>query len=361
MSKTLDYEVVIVGAGPVGVVAANLLGQQGIRTLIIDREADIVNIPRAVGVCDEGSRILQSIGLLQQMESNWMPMDYVRFNDEQGNCRFSVDTSRLLNGYQMVRTMHQPELEAELRQGLKRFAQVDFRTETECLQFTDLGDGVQCRLRGPAGDYEIHCRYLVGCDGGKSTVRKSLGVEFSGATYAQDWLVIDIANDPCEQRDHAEFFNLDGRAGVTMPTPNGYRRWEFIMFPGETPEQVCAPGFLRRMLSPWGDYESMEVVRKTVYTFNARVAKRFQRGNVFLMGDAAHLTPPFAGQGLMAGFRDAQNLCWKLAQCLRYGTDDSLLQSYHQERYPQAKSIVNTARMLGLLIIPRGPVGGWML
>lgn len=356
-NSALDYEVVIIGAGPAGVTTANLLGGYGIRTLVIDKSPEILMMPRAVGMCDEGSRVVNMTGLMDEVEKDIHPCQDLYFMSKDNEQLFSVDSSVEINGYQMLRTFYQPDLERVLREGLSRYDCVDFWVQTECLQFEDYGDAVEMRLLLADDSHKtIRCRYLLGCDGAKSTVRKRCGIPFTGQTYKQDWLVLDVANDPVSDRRDIRFLCDPNRPAVTLPTPDNTRRWEFVVKDNESHEQVCSDEFVRELLKPWGDIDDMDITRKTVYTFHAVQAKEFRKGNVFLVGDAAHLTPPFAGQGLMAGLRDAANLSWKLAFVLRDKLPESVLDTYHSERHPQARIIIDVARLLGLFILPQSKV-----
>ena len=357
MAGRLDFDVVIVGAGPCGVTTANLLGQYGVRTLVIDQSPTILNIPRAIGVCNEGSRVLERAGLANYTRSALKDIHCVNVNKPDGSLLMKLNSS-VLNGYLSQRTFYQPELEQYLRDALNKYHHVVLRTATECLQFDDYGDHVSVRIHEQgAAPEQLNCRYLLACDGARSPIRKQLGVEFVGSTYSEDWVVVDVAKDPAPSNEIDVFANTD-RPGLTLPAPGGKRRWEFVIKKGECNEVMSSYEKIAELLSPWGNVEDMQLERRAVYTFNARVADQFKVGNVFLMGDAAHVTPPFAGQGMMAGLRDAYNLAWKLAFVIQGRMDHRVLNSYESERKPQVKQIVNTAKMLGGVILPQGIASG---
>ncbi|MEM7100103.1 MAG: FAD-dependent monooxygenase [Pseudomonadota bacterium] len=345
-------QVVICGAGPVGVTLANLLGAQGIHVLVVDVEPDILNIPRAVGICEEGSRILDQAGLLNPDAVSLQEIRNIHFTDASGASVFHVNTEHRNNGYLTQRTFHQPQLEQNLRKGLSRYPNVHLHVSTELVGFTDQQDGVLVELKVGDQIHNVSCQYLVGCDGSKSPIRKALNLSFTGKTYAQDWLIIDVANNPI--LDDEIFFSIDPeRPGITLPLPNGRRRWEFVVKDNDTPAQLFDDAFLTSLLAPWGDLDQMQVERKAIYTFHARTAPSFQKGRVFLAGDAAHITPPFAGQGMMAGLRDAQNLAWKVAGVLRGELTPELLSSYTTERKPQCHQVINFAQMIGSFVLPQ--------
>tara|TARA_R110001592_G_scaffold229659_4_gene486336 strand:+ start:191 stop:1792 length:1602 start_codon:yes stop_codon:yes gene_type:complete len=347
------YQVLIVGAGPCGVTAANLLGSYGIRTLIIDKEQAVVEIPRAIGMCEEGARIVNALGLYDTIISDMVPIDRVRFTTKCKRTIFHSDMNNTKNGYREQQTLYQPLLEAQLRKGLSRYDCVELRSGIECMQIQQTDHGAAAWLKELGGKrHKISCDYVMAADGARSTIRKMSGFGFAGKTYRQDWLILDVAKDPCPSSE-IEFFYEAGRPGVTLPAPFGKRRWEFELAADDSHTEMLSDDMMRNLLSPWGRAEDMEVERKAIYSFHARTAQRFQNGRVFLMGDAAHITPPFAGQGMMAGMRDAYNLSWKIASVLQGKLAPKFLESYHRERRPQVHQIIAFARLVGSVILPK--------
>ena len=351
MTNPEEIDVVIIGAGPVGVTAANLLGQAGVRVLVVDKAPDILSMPRAIGLDDEGARVLQATGLMPTIEPDLLAIDSVKLmSPDRGELMsLGVDTPR--NGHPILRTFHQPTLERHLRAGLSRFDHVELAVSTECVGFVDRGECVDVQLVSDDGCRAIRTRYLLGCDGAHSFVRRTLGIEMVGKTYSRAWLVVDVHRDPTPGR-YLHFLCDPARPGVTLPSPTGGRRWEFMLVHGDEPESMQRPDTVRDLLAPWGDLDAMGVDRTAVYTFHARTAAALQRGNTYLLGDAAHLTPPFAGQGLMAGLRDALNLTWKIAANLRDGAPRHLVDTYEPERRPNVVKMVDLARKMGALIMP---------
>jgi len=198
----------------------------------------------------------------------------------------------------------------------------------------------------------VQATYVVGADGANSFVRQAIGLGFQGHTYGEDWLIVD-ALGVREPIDHVEFLCNPERPTPHMVAPGGRQRWEFMLAPGETRESMERPEKIRELLAPWGTPEEMTIERTAVYRFQARVVDAFARGRIFLAGDAAHVTPPFAGQGLVAGLRDAANLAWKLAWVLEGRAGDSILASYDVERRPHAQAMVRLATRMGHLIMPQ--------
>ncbi len=350
-----NYDVAIVGAGPCGVTTANLLGKYGIKTLVIDREKDIIVIPRAVGICEEGSRVLAAAGVAESLESTTRAMDRVVFADKDLNHIFHAELNIPRNGYPTLRIFHQPDLERVIRDGLRRFEQVDLCTDTELLSFEDNGENVTLQLRQDGKVIATQCRFLLGCDGAKSQIRKALNIGFSGETYPQDWLILDIEKNPLSNNEVMFSINPE-RPAVTMPGPGDKRRWEFVVKNTDCRDNLFSDDNLKTLLQPWGDVKQMQVSRKAVYTFHARVAERYKKGHVFLLGDAAHITPPFAGQGMMAGLRDTYNIAWKLAAVLKGELSERILDSYGEERIPQSKQVIGFAQKMGSIILPQNPI-----
>lgn len=345
-------DVLIVGAGPVGVVLARLLGAAGVRVLLVDREDGVMRIPRAIALDDDGGRVLQAVGDYARVRHGMPRIERVRMISPRVGDLFSYDANCWRNANPMVLMFRQPELEDALREGLARLPSVTLRTGTTLEAFTDGADGIEATLTSDGRRERVRARYLVGCDGARSTVRKQIGVEMLGSTYEKDWLVVDVRRDPTPNRE-VHFLCDPARPGVTMPAPDGGRRWEFMLGEDDDRATITSPETLARLLAPWGDVARMEVERAAVYTFHARVAEHLQQGRVFLAGDAAHLTPPFAGQGLMAGLRDVHNLAWKLAAVIRGQAGEALLETYEEERLPNARTMVRMAQLMGEIIMAR--------
>lgn len=349
---TEQFEVVIVGAGPTGVLAANLLGKYGVSTLVVDREADILTIPRAVGICEEGSRILDAAGIVVPQREVFHTINAVHFVDAEFKSRLHADVDWRKDGYRAIRMFHQPDLERAMRASAVTHDSVELRTSTELVEFHQEEGGVHLVLEHSGERTQLRCRFLLACDGARSEIRKAMGIGFSGKTYEQDWVILDIENDPVRNNDVA--FGIDPRRpSVTMPGPGGRRRWEFVVKSDDDVEQVFADENVPGLISHLGDMSDVRVARKALYTFHARTAECYQRGNVFLLGDSAHVTPPFAGQGMMAGLRDAYNLCWKLAGVLEGRLGSQVLATYERERIPQSKQIIHFAQFVGSIVLPQ--------
>lgn len=347
-----QFDVLVVGYGPVGAAMACLLGKYGVRTMVIDRSPGILQMPRAIALDNEALRILQMCGLPEgAFEIRAIPR--VHYMSPYAGEFARINSSGSLDCHPRLVTFYQPELEEALRDRVSTHGCVRVATGVEMLDFTDQGGHVEARLRRSDGTTEqVTARYLVAADGAKSAVRAAIGQEFTGSTYAEEWLIVD-AERPDQSMTDIEFACDPRRPTPHMPAPGKRERWEFMLHPGESAELMEREETVRELLAPYGRVEDMRVTRKAVYRFHARTCDHFSRGRVFLVGDAAHITPPFIGQGLVAGLRDAANLAWKLAWVVRGMAGERILDSYDTERRPHAKAMIDLARFMGHLIMPR--------
>ncbi|ATB41327.1 3-(3-hydroxyphenyl)propionate hydroxylase [Cystobacter fuscus] len=351
MNLPSKIDVLVVGFGPVGAVVASLLGGHGVSTLVIDRSPELLTHPRAIALDNEALRILQLAGLAEDAFTT-LAIPYVRMHSPYCGEFARFNTSGAIDGHPKLVTFFQPELERALRANVAPHTTVHTALGVELTELEERGETVLAKLKRSDGStVSVEAAYVVGADGASSRVRRLIGLDFQGHTYAEDWLIVDARNVP-RPIDHVEFLCDPRRPTPHMVAPGGRERWEFMLRPGESPEEIATDESIRRLLSRWGRAEDMVLERKAVYRFHARVADAFRRGRVFLAGDAAHITPPFVGQGLVAGLRDAANLAWKLAWVLRNHAAPSILDSYDTERRPHAKTMIAMARRMGRLVMP---------
>lgn len=345
-------QVLIVGLGPVGAVLANLLGRYGVRVLVVEREFEIYQAPRAIALDNEALRVLQLAGV-HEGDFDTVEIPIVRMHSPYFGEFARVESGGRLDGHPKLVTFYQPQLEQLLRERLKHHAHVAIALGTEVTALQETTDGIVATLRTHDGaTTTVPADYVIGADGAGSTVRRLVGLEMTGTTFAEDWLIVD-ARDVPQPIDHVEFLCNRDRPTPHMVAPHGRQRWEFMLQPGETREEMERPETIRTLLAPWGDPSTMNIERTAVYRFQAKVAHRFRAGRVLLAGDAAHVTPPFAGQGLVAGLRDAANLAWKLAWVLQGRASPEILDSYDAERRPHARAMVQLAVRMGRLVMPR--------
>ena len=347
------YPVAIVGAGPTGLTLANLLGSYGIRTLVLERHPSTVGEPRAVSIDDESLRTLQNAGVLEAVLPDLVLGYGVHYFSWAGREFARIEPTSREYGHPKRNAFRQPLLETCLLEGLARFSHVDVRLSTELMRHYDDGAKVTLDVNGCAGPATLTCDWLVACDGGRSGVREALDVSMSGTTFAERWLIVDLAGRE-DSFPHTRTYCDPARPAIRLPGPHRTVRYEFMLFDHEKPEDVLDEARIRswmRLRVP--SDEHLWIVRKVVYTFHARMAERWQAGRVFLAGDAAHLTPPFAGQGMNSGVRDAFNLAWKLAAVSKGQLPAKLLESYEIERKPHAWSLIVMALRIGRFMQPK--------
>ncbi|WP_395658827.1 bifunctional 3-(3-hydroxy-phenyl)propionate/3-hydroxycinnamic acid hydroxylase [Nocardioides sp.] len=348
--------VVVVGAGPVGSAAALLLADRGVAVTVLDRYAEPYPLPRAVHLDDEVLRILDDLGVVDDFLARSRPASGLRLLDAQHRVmgEFTRSAERSSQGYPEANMFDQPELEELLRDRLLAHPLVSVRTRRDVTAVTGV-DGPACTVTArdldSGAEEQLPASYVLGCDGANSTVRELLGVETEDLGFTEQWLVVDVVADrDLDVWDGVEQVCDPDRAATFMQLVGRRYRFEFQLVGEETADDLVAPARLAGLLRPWtgrDDLAGLEVVRQATYTFKARLAARWRVGRVLLLGDAAHLTPPFIGQGLGAGLRDAHNLAWKLAAVLAGGTDPRLLESYEEERRPHARALVKKAVLVG--------------
>jgi 3-(3-hydroxy-phenyl)propionate hydroxylase len=359
--ETTQVPVLIVGAGPVGTTIANLLGVYGVRALVIERSAAIHDYPRAVGLDDEALRTFQAAGLCRQMLRDMIQNVPMRLYGARKECLAEIQPTTREFGFFRRNLFSQPLGEATLRAGLGRFPHVEMRLGVELLDLAQDADGVTATVRGADGARSaIRAQYLVGCDGGRSTVREGiLKLPFEGKTHAHKWAVLECEDDPLDA-PYTALHCEPARPYVCLRLPYGLRRWEFMLFPGEDAEQMLSPEKVQALLRAHvADPSQLKIIRARVYTHNSRVAGSFVVGRICLAGDAAHITPPWIGQGLNAGLRDAFNLAWKLAWIVQGRLQPALLQSYHDERHAHARAMIDLADLFGAVLSQRNRLVAW--
>ena len=331
-----SHEVAVVGYGPVGATLANLLGQAGIETCVYERSTDPYPLPRACHLDAEIMRIFQNIGLGNEMAGLVEPSRGMLFTDAAGEPLFDYEnfTRDPILGWEEDYVFIQPELDAVLRAGVDRFDCVDVRLGTEVADW-----------------HELAGRWVVACDGAASASRQLAGIDFVDLGYDQRWLVVDVMlSRPVELPDIIHQVCDPQRPATFVPSARNHRRWEFRLLDGETDEEVAAPGNVWRLLAPWLQPGDGDLVRAAVYGFHATVAATWRQGRLLLAGDAAHQMPPFMGQGMCSGIRDAANLAWKLHAVLRQSAPDALLDSYEAERRPHVERCIELSIEAGRLL-----------
>jgi len=351
-----DCDVLVVGLGPVGAATAALLARRGVSVIAIERDTVVYPLPRAVHFDHEIMRLFQQLGIVDEVARHSVPVPPYEFRTADGDLLMSFPADlEAASGWAAGYMFHQPSLERALRDILATEPQVAVRLGWRFEALAQDADEVTARINGPEGPAEIRARYLVGCDGASSPVRQAIGGTLSDYGFDEPWLVVDVSVQPGARTPAVNLQVCDPERPTTcvMAGP-GRHRWEFMLLPGETTDDVLKDGFIERLLLPW-DCGAVEIERRAVYRFHGLVAEHWRAGRVLLAGDAAHQTPPFAGQGMCSGIRDAANLAWKLDLVLAGKVPDAILDTYGAERAPNVRQAIDFSVGLGRVICVPDP------
>ncbi|MGW3248002.1 bifunctional 3-(3-hydroxy-phenyl)propionate/3-hydroxycinnamic acid hydroxylase MhpA [Streptomyces sp. NPDC001070] len=357
--------VVVIGAGPTGLTAATLLARHGVPTLVVERHCAPYPLPRAVHLDDEVHRILQAVGIHETFSEITRPARGMRLLDGSHRvlAEFLRDNPCGRHGFPQANMFDQPELEQLLRDNLTRHLLVTLRGGIEVTSVTappHNGAPVEVSFRevDTGVSHTLLAEAVLGCDGAGSMVRASIGARMRDLATPQQWLVVDVrCRLPLPAWDGVHQICDPRRAATYTRVGEDRYRWEFRLRTGEQSKELTDRRRLLKLIAPWTPgipEDELHVLRTATYTFRAQVADRWQKGRVFLLGDAAHLTPPFIGQGMGAGMRDAQNLAWKLARVLTGRASEALLDTYQAERQRHAQQLIRTAVAVGAVMTGGG-------
>lgn len=357
----LEADVLIVGAGPVGLIVANYLGLYGRSAILVEQRPRLIDYPRGVGIDDESLRTIQALGLSAQVAPHTTPQHIMRVVNGKGKVILTNAPRADEFGWPRKNGFIQPLVDAELAAGLADYDDIQLLFNHEVTGVTETADHVIADIAvtdadGAPTTRRVRARYLVGTEGGKSPTRKRMGTTFEGRSPATRWLVVDVNNDPLGTPN--VFLGADPRRPyVSIGLAHAVRRWEFMIFDHESDEEIVTKPFIHALLANHvPDPENLDVIRERVFTHHGRIAGTFRQGRQIIAGDAAHLMPVWMGQGWNSGARDATNLGWKLAMILDGDADDSLLDTYTAERTEHAKAMIDLSLTLGAIIKPTNPV-----
>jgi 3-(3-hydroxy-phenyl)propionate hydroxylase len=357
VSKT--YDVLIVGFGPAGAVAACLLGAYGISTLIVDKAVGIYDKPRAVSLDHEIARIFQNIGIGEALKAHVEPFTASEYFGVDGQLikRLDMLPPPFPMGWTPSMVFMQPALEELLRKRAGELGSVDIRLGVDMVGLEQDSDIVTAHMRGPDGVlFTVRSKYLIGCDGASSTVRLLTGIPLDDLGFDQPWLVVDVlANErglaklPTVSAQYCE----PARPTTYIVCTGNHRRWELMLLPSEDPRRMESSEEVWRLLRRWIDPADAELWRSASYRFHALVAADWRLGRIFLAGDAAHQQPPFLGQGMCQGVRDVTNLAWKLARVVQGNSDGALLDTYGIERGGHVRQLHAVIKGIGSIVAER--------
>ena len=352
----IEYDIIVVGLGPTGGTLANLLALNDLSVLVLEKEASIYNLPRAVHFDDEIMRVFNTVGIRNKLSKKLIINKGTKFVDQNENLILDWPRPKVIteNGFYPSYRFHQPDLERCLRSTLKKFKKVSIKQNANVEKIISKKEFVEVSYMDTNSKkkYQLKAKYIVGCDGGRSFVRQHINSDMEDLGFKQKWVVIDVIlkslNNSLPDRT-IQYCNSD-RPATYCRNVGRRRRWEVALKDDENFKTFFEEKNLWNFLSQWIKKDEVVIERKAIYTFESAIAEKWKHERIFLAGDAAHLTPPFMGQGMCAGIRDVSNLAWKLSSSCRFGHNENLLQSYQTERAPNVRDYINTTMKMGELL-----------
>lgn len=366
-----DADVAVVGYGPSGAITASLLGKAGVRTVVLERDRDLYARARAVTVNDWTLRILQELGIAERAKRDMDVMPAVTWKTYRNKLVFRLTQKPDVLGHPTAMMIYQPEMEAVVRENAAQYDTLNVRFGHSFTGLRQDAAGVTVHAKdGDGHDYTLRVRYVVGADGGSSPVRDALGLSMVGTTRPRRWVVIDgEVLEPWPGSDELVFWSDPARPVVDIPLAKGNHRWEIPLAPGETDGDYDSEDRIWERLRALGMDESrVRIKGYAFYSHHVRHLEGWRRDRVVLIGDAAHLMPPWAGQGMQSGIRDAHNVAWKLIAVCRGAAGDALLDTVETERWPHVRLLTEMSVRLGMfiesdqraLVAVRNTVGPWV-
>ena len=348
-----EFDVTIVGLGPAGGTLANLLAMHGFSILILDREKSFYPLPRAVHFDDEIMRVFQTIGITKDFLKHTIINKGTKFVNSKDKVILDWPRPKKItdNGWYPSYRFHQPDLEKKLRKKLKNYKKVSIEQNSEVKKIINSKNQVDIIYANIIShkEYIVRSKYLVGCDGANSITRKQMKTTMDNLGFTQKWAVVDLILKKKKNNlpDRTIQYSNPKQPATYCRNVGKRRRWEFAIKKNHSDEKVLSERYIWNFLKPWLKKSEAIIERKTIYTFESAIARKWRKGRVFIAGDAAHLMPPFMGQGMCAGIRDASNLAWKIANCLRNKFNETLLNTYQSERSLNVKEYIETTMRMG--------------
>lgn len=363
-------DVAIIGCGPVGAMAANLLGKQGLSVVVLEKETEHYPLPRAVHLDHEMMRLFQTAGVIDRVLPDMVATDgHLHIGADHGVIRYMGTVGKPKPfGWSNDYFFYQPEFEAHLRAAFTDNGAIKLVTGAEFNALEQDDTGVTISYAQDGATHELRARWVIAADGSRSPVRKALGVTLDDLDFEEPWLVVDA-----EVEGPVTFPPLTGvpegadlqrlsvmmcdpkRPATVVPGRRNHRRWEFMLLPHEDDAEMMREENVAALVGAWMKDTPHKIVRAATYRFHGLVAEQWQVGRVFLSGDAAHQTPPFFGQGMCHGLRDVANLAWKMAAIVNDGADEAILSTYQPERDPHVRGVIGAAVAAGRYICELDP------
>ncbi len=348
-----EFDVTIVGLGPTGGTLANLLAMHDLSILILDREKSFYPLPRAVHFDDEIMRVFQTIGITKQFLKHTIINKGTKFVNSKDKVILDWPRPKKItdNGWYPSYRFHQPDLEKKLRKKLKNYKKVSIEQNSEVIKIKNSKNRVDIKYLNINNhkDYLVRSKYVIGCDGANSITRKQMKTNMDNLGFTQKWAVVDLILKKKKNNlpDRTIQYSNPKQPATYCRNVGRRRRWEFAIKKNHSEKKVLSDNYIWNFLKPWLNKSEAIIERKTIYTFESAIARKWRKGRVFIAGDAAHLMPPFMGQGMCAGIRDASNLAWKIANCIRNKFDEKLLNTYQSERSLNVKEYIETTMRMG--------------
>ncbi|WP_447751751.1 bifunctional 3-(3-hydroxy-phenyl)propionate/3-hydroxycinnamic acid hydroxylase [Sphingopyxis fribergensis] len=356
--KAENCDVLIVGAGPTGLTLALLLAQRGVNVIVAERAHEPYPLPRAAHIDHQVVRVFQELGIADEIVATCRHSARYDFLTADGQVLLRLDGADKIaaGGWHSANMIHQPSIERALRRAVAGAQNIASHEGWRLTALDEKADAPFATFETPDGSRDIGARFLVGADGARSAVRDLLGIGIDDLGFEEDWLIVDTIVHDASRLPAINLQICDpARPTTCVLMGEGRHRWEFMLKPGETADELLDEAAIERLLAPWDVKGAVEIERKAVYRFAARIAETWQMGNIVLAGDAAHQMPPFAGQGLCSGVRDAANLAWKLAAIVHGDAGRHILETYQPEREPNVRAIVGLAMMMGRMVCITDP------
>ena len=346
-----QYDVIIVGLGPTGGTLANLLALNGFSILILEREKNLYALPRAVHFDDEIMRVFQTIGITKKFLKNTIINKGTKFVNSDGKVLLDWPRPKSIteNGWYPSYRFHQPDLEKNLRNRLKNFKKVKLMQNTEVIRIKNNKNSVNLLFKSKNKLQKVRSKYVIGCDGARSTTRDQMGSVLDNLGFTQKWAVVDLILRKNKNKlpDRTIQYSNSERPATYCRNVGKRRRWEFAIQDNEDEKEILSDEYIWNFLKPWLNPKDAYLERKAIYIFQSAIARKWRKGRIFIAGDAAHLMPPFMGQGMCAGIRDASNLAWKISWCIKKNHNEKFLDTYQTERFSNAKEYIETTMRMG--------------